>query len=186
MINTIVLTTNKRKSMKIVLKRRKHRKGIRPVRKGTLKTRMVNLPTGDEHRSRIDELWNIVMQDWGNKPRLNMTYSEMWAIQRRDAMKTAVLNQIKLMQKGFGFFREFKQMQFADLAESAILEFDALNSKIETPCNTCSLKNYSGCPFDTWKHVTNKADVCYKLREAPKPQVKTTTEMANLAQQHLS
>jgi hypothetical protein len=175
--------------MKFILKRRKHRKGIKPKRKGSLKVRIITLPTQEEHSDRVDELFDIVgqaMRDPKFKAYIGMTYGELWASKRHGAMMDAILHKIGLMQQGYDFFREFKQMQFTDLAEPAILEFDALNSKIETPCDTCGLKNRGGCPFEKWEHVTNKAEACFMLRDAEKPQVKTTSEMASLAITHLS
>jgi hypothetical protein len=174
--------------MKFILKRRKHRKGIRPVRKGTLKVRMVTLPTKDQHSNRIDELFDIVshaIKDPKFKPYFGMTYGELWVTKRHEAMLNAVLDKIKLMQRGYDFFRNFKQMQFADLAVPAVTEFDPIYSKIETACDTCGLKARGGCPFDSWTN-TNKADLCFMLKESPGPEVKTTAEMAEIALTHLS
>lgn len=175
--------------MKSVLKRRKHRKGIRPFRKGTLKVRLVTLPTRDEHIKRIDQLSDLIslaMRDPKFKVFYPMTYGELWAHKGHDAMMGAILHQIKLMQRGYDYFRNHRQIQFADLAGPAVVEFDPVYSKVHTACDTCDTKAVLGhCPFSAWNGITDMAELCSKLRDS-QPQVKTTAEMASQALTHLS
>jgi hypothetical protein len=125
--------------MKIVLKRRKHRKGIRPKRKGTLKVRMVTLPTKDEHSKAITAL---------------MTFRDKHApldtaLELLQAGKGVEADRIlKVSQKGYDYFREHRQAATIDIALPAITgespEYFIRKEFDKTPtCKACT----HDCPF---------------------------------------
>lgn len=172
--------------MKSVLKRRKHRKGIRPVRKGTLKVHMITLPTYDEHRQAITSL--MVRQDKfaslddalkhfnnGNKIEFGRIMS----------MSKAYSVLIGLMQKGYDYFREHRQIATIDLALNVINNVDPVYAKNETMDEKCSRCTYnSECPLKRYTQRLRSKICCMTIE--PSTHELTTAEMAALALTHLS
>lgn len=175
--------------MKIVLKRRKHRNGVRPTRKGTLKVRMVELITRDQHHRTInklmDELHPIMMKGIDSGLTVRENHHAAW-----------LFYSIKKLKKGYDYFEAFNQIDPAKLAYNAINEVDPIYEKptedIDT-CATCEHRN--NCPFaDVPQRLLYMACpikrglFLHDLKQNAKLKTKplTTSDMANLALQHLS
>lgn len=154
--------------MKIVLKRRKHRNGVRPTRKGALKIRMIDLPTDEEHYASIKELFKIVDS-------AGPTYLGYWTLRK-----------INSMQNGYGYFRQFKQIDFKAFAITAAKETDIHFEKPVIPCDSCKYRD-GGCPYIKLSEDRKKTCAYFScILPVPKPKELTTSEMAELALTHLS
>lgn len=183
--------------MKIVLKRRKHRNGKRPERKGSIKVRIVTLPTYEQHRAAA---WNLMAyRDEKTSTTLLLQLIREGRKKEFDSlMKLSkdISSVIRGMQKGYDFFHEYHQADTMNLALKAINEVNPVFAgKRESACNTCERKN--DCPFtDKPKHMLDM--ICPILRRAyvntlmkvyngePTDTPLTQTDMANLAVKHLS
>jgi hypothetical protein len=180
--------------MKSYIKKRKHRNGVRPQRKGTLKVRMVTLPTCLDHTSTISRLLIQHNQtQWGDDfPSINATQAEWdryhYNFQRRKDNLTAITK----MQSGYDFFMNFEQVKASALALNVINEVDPVYEKpfnVYDRCKSCEYKD--SCPFE---HHSKKMLLltCPFIRASFRHQVLsspvslTTTEMAEIAMKHLS
>lgn len=137
--------------MKIVLKRRKHRKGIRPKRKGTLKVRMVTLPTTLEHCESVSNKLDIYNQtEWNDEfPAKNDSRSELNRYLINFERRKQSLLYISKMQQAYGYFLGFVQIQTNSLTTKLIIgeSLDALEEDIDHMgrCKSCEHKN--DCPY---------------------------------------
>jgi hypothetical protein len=154
--------------MKIVLKRRKHRNGVKPTRKGSLKVRIIDLPTQEEQDAGIKELIKIV-------DTAGPTYRGYFALLK-----------VNKMQDGYGYFRQFKQIDLKTFAITAAKETDIHFEKPVTTCDSCEYKD-GGCPYIRLAGDRKKSCSYFRLiLPLPKPKELTTSEMAAYAVQHLS
>lgn len=184
MINTIVLTTFKSKVMKSVLKRRKHRKGIRPIRKGTLKVRMVEFPSHLLQSSLMSAIFkrvskvghDILVSPNENRAQKNHAY---WTY--RGFYDKA--------NKGYDFVKTHKQINPLDLALDVINYVDPIYVKTEqqdNKCNRCRLnKECSLKEIGDLKCISKVCSLWHNI-VAPFQVELNTAEMAELALTHLS
>jgi hypothetical protein len=152
MINTIVLTTNKSKSMKIVLKRRKHRKGIRPKRKGTLKVRISTLPTILEHCESVSNKMDIYkLTEWNDEfPDANASRSDWNRYFINFERRKQSLLHISKMSRAYGYFLGFVQIQTNSLTTKLVIGESMDTSSGEDidhmgRCKSCDHKK--DCPY---------------------------------------
>jgi hypothetical protein len=183
--------------MKFILKRRKHRKGIRPKRKGTLKVNMSRLPTYDEHYQNLRALL-IWREKHANLIEAfeHLKAGNRAAVERIIRLSKHTGRMVDSMQKGFNYFREHRQMNPTDLALRAINEVNPVyNGKRASACDKCEKR--SNCPFTGYSSYTIDM-VCPIRRRAyvnllmkvmndePTEAPLTQSDMANLAVKHLS
>lgn len=179
--------------MKFILKRRKHRKGIRPKRKGTLKVNMQELPTAiqllmkctafSRYRDKKAPLFDVLKHiDAGNMVEANRI---MVASKRLGHLMNLMLN-------GHDHLKEFKQINPMELAINVINYVDPVYHEPETNAEKCSR-----CPLNAECSFKK----CYPAPEhrfrwcpvgtgalilAPVIRELTVAEMAELALTHLS
>lgn len=172
--------------MKSVLKRRKHRKGIRPVRKGTLKVRMVEFPSRLLQNSLLSAIFkrvSTVGYDILVKPNENTAQKKHAYWVYRSFYDKA--------NKGYDFVITYKQINPIDLALNVVNFIDPVYSKSETmeeKCPRCPL--YKDCSFKCYSEPEHRFRWCQlgrgSISLAPIAKELSTTDMAELALTHLS
>lgn len=187
--------------MKIVLKRRKHRNGVRPTRKGSIKINLQDLPNVDSGLKGWSMITEMLiahgLTNWGDEfPKGNASAAEWRRYHTNFERRKQNLFYIRNLQNMTLFLHNNKQVKPIDLALRAINEVNPVFvGKRKSACDTCERK--SNCPFSAVpKHLLEYAcpiiqqfrcNMTMKaVRDEPTDTPLTQPEMANLALTHLS
>lgn len=180
--------------MKSVLKRRKHRKGIRPVRKGTLKVNLQVLPAAyqlltditafNKYRNDAAPLYDALEHyNAGNIGAFN------WII-----IESRRLGHLMdLMMKGHDHLKKYYQIKPVDLALNVINDVDPVYGGPQTMDQICAKCPVNGnCSFKCYTDPEHRFRWCPMgegaklLAQKAQPKELSVSEMAELALTHLS
>lgn len=181
--------------MKSYIKKRKHRNGVRPVRKGSIKIRMVEFP---DSRTQLDSCDGAV--SYVTKALLdlvNTPYDKAKEHNEKNTYLTHCNRVAKLFQRGYEFITEQNQIAPVDLALDVINEVTPVFVKESEPdhmahCKSCEHKN--DCPYDH-REGFDKVQWCpflrynfgtYALNKSKAKESLNCADLAELALTHLS
>jgi hypothetical protein len=171
--------------MRKYLKKRKHRNGVRPKRKGTLKVRMVTLPSFMEQLKGVNRrLIEYSTTNFDDKfPKWPCTVAEMNRYKVNVSRREACLRTISLMQRAYRFCDTHEQINPGAL--SAAVQ-DNSGGSIPT-CKGCKYDGSFLCIFNQFEYDQKTKQIwCTRLNGGNPLTGQEMEKLSLLATAHLS